>query len=177
MTRRVLLQISMQTMQKCLAPCRSQSSILQRWSRENVNNNLGGGRWCRVGDVHGVNCHNAIYWIEKALARRRTYIVSTSMTRLERVPSVRTIWSGFAMNSGRTTPIIVTLSLSTMIAFISKRTPNLDESTFPCGRCTYSFEDISQARLRSTSKMFAIGTLSHLLLSRRATLRCVGQDL
>ena len=98
------------------------------------------------------------------------YIVSTSITRLQRVPSARTIWSWFAMNSGRTTPIIV--ALSTMTVFISKRTPNLDESTFPCVRCTHSFEDISQTRLRSTWKMSAISSLSHRLLSTGATVRC-----
>jgi len=54
-------------------------SILQRSSREDVNNNLGGGRWWRVGDVHGADFPNAISQIEQALAERRTYIVSISI--------------------------------------------------------------------------------------------------
>jgi hypothetical protein len=54
-------------------------SILQRWSMEDVNNNLEGGRWWRAGDVHGADFPNAISQIEQALAERRTYIVSTSI--------------------------------------------------------------------------------------------------
>jgi len=98
-------------------------SILQRWSREDVDNNLGDGRWWRAGDVHDADFPNAISRIEKALAGRRTYILSTSITWLKRVPSVQTIWSVFTMNSERTMLIIVTLG--SMTAFISKRRATL----------------------------------------------------
>jgi len=53
--------------------------MLQRWSREDVNHNLGGGRWWRASDVHGPDFPNAISQIEHALVERRTYIVSTSV--------------------------------------------------------------------------------------------------
>jgi len=42
-------------------------SSLQRWSREGVNNNLGGGRWWRAADVRGADLPNAISQIEQAL--------------------------------------------------------------------------------------------------------------